>query len=97
MLSILTPILTILFIAVCYGLAGVALLLITLAIKTRRFGTIRSAAISVVAPAVLIGIASGGGIGWMFAIGLGCLVAMAGAYRFAIVPRMDWQTLKLAN
>jgi len=96
-LSILTPILTILFIAVCYGLAGVALLLITLAIKTRRFGTIRSAAISVVAPAVLIGIASGGGIGWMFAIGLGCLVAMAGAYRFAIVPRMDWQMLKLAN
>ena len=97
MLSVLTPIVNILFVAVCYGLAGAALLMITLAIRTRRPEIILAAVVAIALPAITVSGASRFGVDWMLAAGLTCLAVLIGAYRFAIIPRMDWQTLKLAN
>ena len=97
MLSILAPILSILLVAACYGLAGIALLLTTLAIRKRKPEMVGAAMAAIVLPIVAVWASSRFGVGAMLAVTVACLVLMLGIYRYAVVPRMDWQTLKLAN
>ena len=97
MLSILTPILVILFIACCYGLAGMALLLISLAVRTLKPVIVLAAITATGIPIAALMAASRSGSVALFLTGLLCLAGVVGVYRFGIAPRLDWQTLKLAN
>lgn len=97
MLSIITPLLCILFVAICYGLAGMALLLITLSVRTRRSAVILAAIASTAGPAAVLSYTSHYGPVALFLVGFVCLALVYVAYRLAVVPRFEWQTLKLAN
>jgi multiple sugar transport system permease protein len=96
-LSIITPILAILVIALCYGLAGMALLLIILAVRTRQPLLCLAAVVAVGVPAVALTFASRSGVVPLFLNALACLALVVALYRVGIAASMDWQTQKLAK
>jgi len=96
-LSIFTPILWILFIALCYGIAGMALVFTTLAIRTLKPGLALCAATAIAVPIAALMLASRSGVSSMFLAALVCLGIEVGVYRFVILPSLDWQTAKLAK
>ncbi|HLJ54757.1 MAG TPA: carbohydrate ABC transporter permease [Chthonomonadaceae bacterium] len=97
MAAAIYPLLALLFVAACYCLAGAAIVLATIAIRRPRSSIIAIALAAVAVPSGAIYAASKGGIVPMLAVAVACLAAVLATYRVAIVPNLDWQTLKLAN
>src|SRR5689334_10844414 len=97
MSAVLNPILAFLLVAACYGLAGFALLLAALAVRTRRPSLVLGCSVAIALPVGGLLGASRGGLALTTLTALICLVVMAGIYRFVVFPGLDWQIQKLAN
>jgi multiple sugar transport system permease protein len=74
-----------------------ALMLTALAIRTRLPMTLLAAVVAVALPVSALELAAHAAVGLRVATAFGCFALVAALYRFAVMPRMDWQTLKVAN
>jgi multiple sugar transport system permease protein len=95
--GVLTPILVLLLVAACYGLAGVALVLVTLAVRRPQPVVVASAAGSLLLPILAVRAVSHSGLGVMLLVAVACLSTVLAVYHFEVTPKLDWQALKLAN
>ncbi len=95
--STIAPILWLLFIAACYGVAAIDVLLIALAVRARNSVSILTAVGGIVLPGLAVSFASRFGVTALAPTALACAAIAAAILWLWIVPRLDWQTLKSAK